>query len=560
MAETATASRATFPFQIQQPDMSDPAPTTVYYTTFPSSMTSQEQQQQEQHPSPNSVIPTVPPHQINENGKTILDVLQLETQRPVKMQKGNESWTCPVSAKASLKTNSIKDLVQPIMEQLQMGCHRPDGKNPISLAVSSGNACRDKPPGRNRSMHLRAISDKILFLLLSIFYLLQAADPTMPHLPPCTKAMEAVVQAALYKPHSAGYTHSSGTPEARRAIAHHHSYPECPLSPDHVIVTNGCSGALELALSSLLDPGTAVLVPQPGFPLYEEIATSLGAHVVHYRLDPTKRWECDFDHLQELLLTHADSVRALVINNPSSHGSVFSERHLEQVLDFAYQHRLPIVTDEIYGSLTFGSNTFRPLAQVAARQGRHVPIITTSGISKQFMVPGWRVGWVTFHDNKYKSLSQVEEGAHRLAQTMHGVSSLTQSAIPTVLSTTTPGMSDWKENYRVSLERQGMLLCSSLNDCYCFKVGPPQGSMYALVSLFCERLDDTITNDMEFALRLVQEENVFVLPGSVFGAPGTLRVAFSATEETLEIASKRIADFCRRHAKHGVVPTRVVGV
>ncbi|KAG7374646.1 tyrosine/nicotianamine aminotransferase [Nitzschia inconspicua] len=484
----------------------------IYRSTFPPS----QFPAQDEHPSPNSVIPTAP----YKHDPTNLDVFQLE-HRPVKMQKRDDAWICPVSSKASQSKKSVKDMVQPIVEMMQLGCHRPDGKNPISLAT---------------------------------------ADPTMPHLSPCTKAMEAVVQASMYKPHSAAYTHASGTPEARRAIAMHHSFPERPLSPDHVIVTNGCSGALELALSSLLDPGTTVLVPQPGFPLYEEIATSLGAHVVHYRLDPTKGWECDLDHLHELMLSEAETVRALVVNNPSSHGSVFSKQHLERLVNFAFQHRLPIVSDEVYGSMTFGSNKYHPLAQVAAWQGRHVPVITTSGISKQFMVPGWRIGWVTFHDNVYGSLRQVEEGAHRLAQTLHGVSRLTQAAIPTLLSATTPGLADWKEKHRVALERQGMLLCSSLNDCFCLKVGPPQGSMYALASLFCERLDDSIQNDMEFALRLVQEENVFVLPGSTFGAPGTVRVAFSASEETLELASKRIADFCRRHAKHRVAPTRVLGV
>jgi tyrosine aminotransferase len=374
--------------------------------------------------------------------------------------------------------------------------------------------------------------------------------------------MEAVVQATMSQPHGAGYTHSSGTPEARRAIAMHHSFPERTLSPDHVIVTNGCSGALELAFSSLLDPGSTVLVPQPEFPLYQDVAKSLSANVIHYRLDPTKQWECDLQYLQDIMLTtHSDSdIRAIVINNPSSHGSVFSERHLEQILDFALEHRLPIVSDEIYGSLTFGNNTYHPLAQIAARRGRRVPVITTSGLSKQYMVPGWRIGWLTFHDNTYKSLRQVEEGAHRLAQTKHGVSRLTQAAIPTVLSTRTPGLADWKEKHRVALERQGMLLCSGLNDCYCLKVGPPQGSMYALVSLLCDRMDRMIQNDMDFASKLVEEENVFVLPGSTFGAPDTIRVAFTSSEGTLEMATKRISSFCRRHAKDKGIRNRVAGV
>lgn len=381
----------------------------------------------------------------------------------------------------------------------------------------------------------------------------------MPHLPPCPRATEAVINAALHKPHSAAYTHDSGTPEARRAIALYHSCPERILGPDHVIVTNGCSGALDLALGCLLDPGTTVLIPQPGFPLYEEIATSHGANVVHYRLDANRRWECDIQHLEEIMLNHS-SVRVMVVNNPSSHGTVFSEQHLRHILDFAYRHRLPILADEIYGNLTFGSNKFHPLAQVAARHGNVTPVITTSGLSKQYMVPGWRVGWITFHDNCFGSLRQVEAGAHRLAQQMHGVSQLTQAAIPILLSGTTPGLNDWKEKHRVALEKQGMLLCSSLNDCRCFKVGPPQGSMYAIVHLHCDCLDDAIQNDMDFALKLVQEENVLVLPGSSFGAPGTIRVAFSASEEALRIAADRISSFCRRHSKYAITSYRVVCV
>lgn len=358
------------------------------------------------------------------------------------------------------------------------------------------------------------------------------------------------MKATLYKPHAANYTHGSGSPEARRAIAMHHSSPEYQLSPEHVVVTNGCSGALDLALASLLDHGTTLLVPCPGFPLYQELAEAHGANVVQYRLDPNKRWECDMTHLEEIMTTN-NQVRALVINNPSSPtGSVFSERHLEELLAFALRHRLPIVSDEVYGSLTFGDNKFHPMAQIAARHGRQVPILTTSGLSKQFLVPGWRVGWLTFQDNVRGSLHQVELGAHRLSQLQHGVSHLAQAAIPTLLSASTPGLAAWKESFRSTLERQGMLLCSSLNDAYCLRVAPPQGAMYAIVHIRFDRLNSTIHNDMDFAMKLVEEENVFVLPGSTFGVPGTFRVAHSASNETLEEAATRISNFCRRHAKN----------
>jgi len=500
--------------------------TILYYRTFP--LTNHGA-----FPSPSSVrnsikAPTNNNNNSNNNNNDKRNTNRIEQRttslgRPAKLQKREEEeepWICPSSIKANQtgKNNSIQRIIKPIIDDIKLGFQRSDKKDPISLAT---------------------------------------ADASLSHIPPCTKAMEAIVQAVLRKPHTASYTHACGAPESRRAIAAHHSFPgHHPLSPEHVIVTNGCSGALEVSLASLLDPGTSLLVPQPGFPLYEEIAESHGASVVRYRLDPNRRWECDMDHLEEIMNDASNSnnnnnnnIRAMVINNPSSHGAVFSEEHLRKLLDFALRHRLPIVSDEVYGDLTFGANTFHPLAKLAAEHGRRVPIITTSGLSKQFLVPGWRIGWVAFHDNVWGSLKHVEAGAQRLAKLQHGVSHLQQSAIPRLLSpTSTPGLASWKEHFRATLERQATLLCSKLDACDGLTIrSPPQGSMYAIVGLDLDRFGVGIGTDVDFCHELVREENVFVLPGSSFGVPSTVRVAYSASVITLEAASRRIASFCQRH-------------
>jgi tyrosine aminotransferase len=100
------------------------------------------------------------------------------------------------------------------------------------------------------------------------------------------------------------------------------------------------------------------------------------------------------------MLEHGDRVRGILVNNPSNPtGSVFDNDHLQDLVRFCDRHCLPIVADEIYGDLTFGSNNvFYPLAQVAAEAGGHVPVITASGVGKSCLIPGWRVGWVVFHD------------------------------------------------------------------------------------------------------------------------------------------------------------------
>lgn len=212
--------------------------------------------------------------------------------------------------------------------------------------------------------------------------------------------MDAIVSALQSPSCAAGYVNACGTPQAREAIAQYHSFPEVSVSAEQVIVANGCSGALELALTALLDPGTVLLAPKPGFPLYQVIAESHGATVAHYDLLPNAGWECDLNHMEELIGQYpVGTVRGIVITNPSNPtGSVYNEQHLVRILDLARRHRLPIVTDEVYGDLTFGDNRFHPISTVAAKVGRHVPVITASGLGKQYLLPGWRVGWIVFHD------------------------------------------------------------------------------------------------------------------------------------------------------------------
>ena len=123
-------------------------------------------------------------------------------------------------------------------------------------------------------------------------------------MPPCIQAIEGVIGNVKTPPHRAGYVNACGDSQARKAIARYHSYPQHQINADNVIVANGCSGALELALTTLLDPGTLLLVPQPSFPLYQVIAQSHGAATLPYQLDPDLCWEIDLGHLESLLLKY----------------------------------------------------------------------------------------------------------------------------------------------------------------------------------------------------------------------------------------------------------------
>ena len=130
-----------------------------------------------------------------------------------------------------------------------------------------------------------------------------------------------------------GYLPSTGLLAARKAIAATVTLPDCRVTEDDVIIASGCSGALELAISVLVNEGDNILSPRPGFPLYQVIADSLGGSVQYYNLIPESGWECDLEHMASLVNART---RAIVLTNPSNPcGSNYSAEHLADLAALA---------------------------------------------------------------------------------------------------------------------------------------------------------------------------------------------------------------------------------
>ena len=351
------------------------------------------------------------------------------------------------------------------------------------------------------------------------------------------QAIEATLQDTTK---AAGYANACGTVAAREAVAAFHG----AASSEDVILANGCSGALELALTALLDTDSVLLVPQPGFPLYQVIAESHGASVAHYRLH-TDDWSVNVEHVRSLLIEHPNAA-AMVVNNPSNPtGAVYNEEQLRAICSVCQEFHVPIVADEIYGDMVFGNqSSFLPIASIASEY--QVPVITASGIGKQFLLPGWRVGWIVVSDNTFGSLQHVWAGAKRLAQVVLGASHLAQTAVPALLALDDPHITEWKNDLRGQLQTQAAALCTKLRGgAPGLRIIEASGAMYALVQIDNTRLH--VKDDVDFANRLLQEEAVFVLPGACFGIPQAFRVVFCASVPVLEEAARRICRFCQRH-------------
>ncbi|KAI9595990.1 tyrosine aminotransferase [Syncephalis fuscata] len=347
------------------------------------------------------------------------------------------------------------------------------------------------------------------------------------------------IRDALEKPQTHGYAASIGTEEARAAIAEKHTTPEAPLTSQDVIIASGCSGALELCVSVLANEGDNILIPKPGFSLYETLSASKGIECQFYNLVPERNWEADLAHIESLITPRT---RAIVVNNPSNPcGSVYTKEHLLDILALCERHQLPVIADEIYCDLVFTGQSFYPMATLTTT----VPILSVGGLAKKYLVPGWRLGWILVHD-RHNLFDEIRTGLNSLSQTILGANTIIQAAVPKILNETPKSFHD--ETVQL-LERHAKLSAECLSNISGLTVVVPQGAMYMMVGVQAGAFTD-LHDDLTFTERLMAEESVFCLPGQCFGYPNYFRIVFTAPEDKLREAYDRIREFVERHRKH----------
>ncbi|XP_074616751.1 tyrosine aminotransferase-like isoform X3 [Acropora palmata] len=350
--------------------------------------------------------------------------------------------------------------------------------------------------------------------------------------------VDSVVNCIKKAKHN-GYSPSTGYVKTREAIAAEHSYPLSPLTYKDVVLACGCSGALELALDVLLNPGDNVLLPKPGFSIYQTISISRGHEVRHYNLLPERSWEVDIDHLESLV---DDRTRAIVVNNPSNPcGSVYTKKHLEAILEAAEKYMIPVVADEVYENVVFPGYKFYPLAQLS----ENVPILTCGGISKGYLVPGWRLGWVIIHDKHGAFESEVRQGLVAMSQQILGPNTLIQGALPDILAKTPQS---YFENTVKVIQKNAEICYEALLRIPELKPVMPCGAMYMMVGVDISKFDDII-DDLDFTEKLISEQSVFCLPGKCFQYPNYFRIVLTVPAEMTQLACKRINEFCRSHRR-----------
>lgn len=390
---------------------------------------------------------------------------------------------------------------------------------------------------KNTHNPIRAIVDKGRPSMATEKRLIALAlgDPTVYLKPP--KEVTEALQNALLSPKAYAYPPAIGHEFARAAIAERDIYKDCSFSEGNVVIASGCSGALEMAIVALCSTGSTLAIPKPGFTLYRTIALSRGIKVYEYRLLPDRHWEIDLAAFDP----PADC-RAWVINNPSNPcGSVYCKQHLLDILRVAEKMNLPIISDEIYEDMTFENNFYTPLASLSTC----IPILTCGGLAKRFLVPGWRLGWVIA--SKSPALNGIRKALNNLATIILGANAAVQTALPDIFTKVPRQFFTETNEYLQSNAKILTILLRTHCNLYLEPI-EPQGAMYMMARITEKFLRGSdVSDDFEFCARLLSEEAVSALPGSIFGLPSYIRLVFAAPPGELEQAVLRIKAFLSGH-------------
>ncbi len=343
-------------------------------------------------------------------------------------------------------------------------------------------------------------------------------------------ALVDVVARSMYDGAN-NYVPSPGIPGARDAVATEWSGRGFPVDADRVLITAGTSEGIELALTALANPGDGVLVPMPTYPLYTAVLAKIGADAAYYRTDPARGWLPDLDHLESLVTPRTRALVLIDPNNPT--GAVYPEPLRRALLQLADRHGLVILADEVYGDLAY-DGAVRPLGSLDPDG----PIVAFSSLSKAYLAPGWRTGWLAV--GRSPRLDDLLAAMKKLADGRLCSNGPTQQAIAPALL----GDRSHQIAFRAALRERAQLTTRALNAIPGMSCVAPAGAFYAMPKV---TLPPGAT-DEQFVVGLLRATGVLCVYGSGFGTrpeDGFFRIVFLASPADLTTIYQQIDEFTR---------------
>ena len=347
-----------------------------------------------------------------------------------------------------------------------------------------------------------------------------------PDLPTPAGAVEAADRAA--RDGKTHYTANNGIPSLRRAIAASPFANGLSYDPEtEVIVTVGAINALALALMCIIEPGEGILVQDPVWLDYFELAKFVGGEVRHIRTVPEEGFRVSAERVRQALTPNS---RVLMLNTPGNPtGVVLSRPELEEIARVAVEHDLLVVCDEVYRTLIYDGV---PSASIAECPGMKERTLVVNSVSKAFAMTGWRVGFAMGPAKLIAKMTQLQEYLNACVATPCQYAA--QWAVEHF---------EAADAMREICDARRKVMVAGLHSIPGIRCAMPAGAFYAFADVRAFGMETQILCE-----RILEEARVVCTPGSCFGScgEGFIRFSYANSIENIEEAIRRLRTFAAR--------------
>ena len=331
------------------------------------------------------------------------------------------------------------------------------------------------------------------------------------------------------------YSPSEGLLELREAVARKEKrVNNVDITPDDVLITEGISEGIQMSLAAIVERGDEVLFPGPTYPPYISYTRFFDGTPVSYETVEEKCWQPNVDDLRKKITR---KTRALVIINPNNPtGAVYGRKMITEMLDVAAEHKLLVLSDEIYDQITYSDN-FVSTASLA----KDVPVLGFNGFSKAYQMTGLRLGYLYFK-GEGGVLDELRQGIEKECRIRLCANTPVQKAGAAALN----GPQDHIKGVVEKLRERRDYSCKRLNGIEGISTSKPEGAFYIFPKI--HGVGTRWKTDMEFVIDLLKETGVLVVNGSGFDphyGKGHVRAVFLPPIPELEAAFDVLEQFMK---------------
>ena len=315
------------------------------------------------------------------------------------------------------------------------------------------------------------------------------------------------------------YTPNKGIQKLRELIAERYRNVIFDVNPENIIVTSGATEGIFCTITSIIESGDEVLIPDPGFLVYKNDVIIAGGKPVSVPLKEETEFRMLPDVVNELI---TDKTKMIILNSPSNPtGGINEEKDVSGIAELVDDNKLIAVSDETYEKFIYNGNTHFSLGDLT----ENAVIINT--FSKEFGMTGWRIGWLVCKEEIINEILKVHQNVAACAP------SISQEAAVRAISLTPDGLNSTLKEYK---ERRDLILQELIRiGIECFK---PKGAFYVFPNF------SSFGSSIEMSKRFLERGKIITVPGSAFGryGEGYIRLRYALPKESIREAVKRIGE------------------